>query len=302
MTQLLSASISDATKRTYRNAMSIYTSFYESEHENANSIRCLPISEQDMAKFILHLVNKGYKSASIQTNVSALGYCHNILGLPNPANKFLITKLLAGAKRLAPSQDKRLPVTLHMLHNFIQIIKRLYPAVYERRMYTAMLLLAFHAFLRIGEYTTRGGRQTHVIQRDKIKFSVTRNKVSKVAITMLHYKHSRGEVTLVIEANDKRQYCPVNALARYISLEGPCIGPIFINQDGSTVSTSQFSTVFRQVVIDAKLDPKKYKPHGLRIGAATRAHAMNLSDSQIREMGRWKSESFKRYIRIPMAK
>ena len=92
------------------------------------------------------LVNKGYKSASIQTNVSALGYCHNILGLPNPANKFLITKLLAGAKRLAPSQDKRLPVTLHMLHNFIQIIKRLYPVVYERRMYTAMFLFAFHAF------------------------------------------------------------------------------------------------------------------------------------------------------------
>ena len=150
MTQLLSASISDATKRTYRNAVSIYTSFYE--HENANSICCLPISEQDMAKFILYLVNKGYKAASSQTNVSALGYCHNILGLPNPTNKFLIRKLLMGAKRLAPSQDKRLPVTLHMLHNFVNVIKRLYPAVYERRMYTAMFLLAFHTFLKIGEY------------------------------------------------------------------------------------------------------------------------------------------------------
>ena len=119
---------------------------------------------------------------------------------------------------------------------------------------------------------------------------------------MLHYKRSRGEVTLVIEANHKHLYCPVNALARYISLEEPCIGPIFINQDGSTVSTSKFSTVFRQVIIDAKLDPKRYKPHGLRIGAAIRAHAMNLSGSQIREAGRWKSEAFKRYIRIPMAK
>ena len=47
------------------------------------------------------------------------------------------------------------------------------------------------------------------------------------------------------------------------------------------------------------LNPARYKGHSFRIGAASHAADRGLSDAQIRVLGRWKSNAFHRYIRIP---
>ena len=101
------------------------------------------------------------------------------------------------------------------------------------------------------------------------------------------------QVTFDLKVGARTKFCPVQALARHLGSKEARMGPIFVNQDGSPVSSTQFSSVCMRIVLEAKMNPKRYKPHGLRIGAANWA--------QIREMGCWKSESFKRYIRIPMA-
>jgi hypothetical protein len=52
----------------------------------------------------------------------------------------------------------------------------------------------------------------------------------------------------------------------------------------------------------AGLNVKNYKSHSFRIGAATTAWAKGFSEEQIQQMGRWNSEAFKKYIRIPLFK
>ena len=47
------------------------------------------------------------------------------------------------------------------------------------------------------------------------------------------------------------------------------------------------------------LDPALYKSHSFRISAATWATPKGFSDSQIRQLGRWKSNAFLKYIRVP---
>ena len=49
----------------------------------------------------------------------------------------------------------------------------------------------------------------------------------------------------------------------------------------------------------AGLNPAEYAGHSFRIGAATVAHLNGLDDSTIMTLGRWKSEAYLRYIRIP---
>ena len=93
MRQLLDASISASTGRTYRNAISIYSSFYGSFHKS-KVLGLFPIAEEDCAHFIVYLVNRGYKTSSIQTNIAALNYVHNMLGFASIASSFMIKKLI----------------------------------------------------------------------------------------------------------------------------------------------------------------------------------------------------------------
>ena len=52
------------------------------------------------------------------------------------------------------------------------------------------------------------------------------------------------------------------------------------------------------VIRPCNLDPNRYKGHSFRIGAATYAAEQVVSDDKIRHLGRWKSDAFKKYIRI----
>ena len=45
------------------------------------------------------------------------------------------------------------------------------------------------------------------------------------------------------------------------------------------------------------LDSSRYKGHSFRIGAASLVAEEGLSGSQIRAMGRWNSNAFRKYIR-----
>ena len=47
------------------------------------------------------------------------------------------------------------------------------------------------------------------------------------------------------------------------------------------------------------LDSTRYKSHSFRISAASFAAERGMSDAQIRALGRWKSNAFLKYIRIP---
>ena len=47
------------------------------------------------------------------------------------------------------------------------------------------------------------------------------------------------------------------------------------------------------------LAPSRYKGHSFRIGTASHAVDRGLSDAQIHALGRWKSNAFQRYIRVP---
>lgn len=67
------------------------------------------------------------------------------------------------------------------------------------------------------------------------------------------------------------------------------MGPLFQFLDDCPVSYS---------FVSKSLDPKQYKGHSFRIGAATHAAQVGFSENAIQNMGRWKSDAVKRYIRI----
>ena len=49
------------------------------------------------------------------------------------------------------------------------------------------------------------------------------------------------------------------------------------------------------------LDPQFYSGHSFRIGSATSATIAGLNDYEIKLLGRWSSDCYKRYIRSPLS-
>ena len=62
---------------------------------------------------------------------------------------------------------------------------------------------------------------------------------------------------------------------------------------------SSFTRSLKEVLQYCNLNEDRYKTHSFRIGAASWAAAKGMFDSQIRAFGRWNSNAFLKYIRMP---
>lgn len=60
-----------------------------------------------------------------------------------------------------------------------------------------------------------------------------------------------------------------------------------------------FTDLLNRSLRTCGLHPALYKGHSFRIGAASFAADRGMSDAQLRALGRWKSNAFLKYIRIP---
>ena len=92
---------------------------------------------------------------------------------------------------------------------------------------------------------------------------------------------------------------PVTALLGYLAICPKRSGPLFIFQDGSTLSRERLVSSLYQVLSDVGMSTAQYSGHSFRIGAKTTAAQLGVPDSLIKNMGRWKSSVFMHYIRTP---
>ena len=157
---------------------------------------------------------------------------------------------------------------------------------------------AFFAFLRVGEITICP-RSPFALQIEQlVKLEDQAGGILGLKITFRDFKHSynKGDVSLTLSC--RSDICPVQILLDYLSLRGFSNGPLFMTPNGTAVSRHSFTHILSLVFQRCGLDSSKYKGR-FRIGAATFAAENGFSDVQIRAMGRWKSDAFRKYIRVP---
>ena len=85
----------------------------------------------------------------------------------------------------------------------------------------------------------------------------------------------------------------------YFSFRGLFDGPLFCTIDGLPIQRKLFDEILATVLHHFGIDSTKHKGRSFRIGVATFAAESGFSDAQIRAMGCWKSDAFKKYIRTP---
>jgi hypothetical protein len=215
--------------------------------------------------------------------------------LTDPTSSFLILKLLTSSRKRHIS-DIRLPITKIILHKLVSSLPHTTSSLFQTKLYKAMFLLAFHAFLRVGEITADTGSRQNNLLLNQIQFESY--PVDKVVVDFKHFKHSNGKsYRLSVQSSNQSNFCPVHSLREYLSIRGIAPGPLFAFTPDIPVTRQQFNTALSQSLIFNHYDTSKYKSHSFRIGSATEASDQGLSDSQIRQLGRWRTDAFKTYIR-----
>ena len=94
--------------------------------------------------------------------------------------------------------------------------------------------------------------------------------------------------------------CPVAALLTWMLQRGSPPGPLFVSASGKALTRSAFVTKLREALADAGLDPTGFSGHSFRSEAATTAVSRGVTDAHIKQLGRWKSSEYLRYIRPPV--
>ena len=164
----------------------------------------------------------------------------------------------------------------------------------------SMFALAFYAFLRIGEITTKNNLDgSKVLQVSNVSFNAEDKDINGLSIVITNYKHSDLHAKTIFTPREiGNAACPVKAVHNYLSTSGHTKGSLFQIRCGSPVTHSYVTSSLKSMMMLIGLDPKFDEGHSFRIGTATSAAARGIPLSVIQNMGRWKSDAFMRYIRM----
>ena len=297
MMNLLSSSVTPATKATYRRAYKNFLHFHNMYYPHKNLFPILPLH---MAHFIAHSFQLGLKGTSIQTQVAGINYMHRMMVYGNLTDNFILKKVLKATQKITRSNDKRKPITIKILKAFSKALVLTVLSLYDRKMLNTMYLVAFFALLRVGEITATQFGSHNILQYKDVQFSNTKDDRTNLTLNIQQHKHSVGTpLPIILSSQSDILVCPVQALSKYMSIKGSRPGPLFITSEGLPVQSHHFTAILKECIRSLGLNPQHYTSHGFRIGGASYAHQHNFSDAQLKRLGRWNSSAYIKYIRCP---
>ena len=207
---LLSQALGQNTQAVYRRTWMLYGEYALSQ----NIPVAIPVTEQSLFLFIVYMKKQQYAAATITSYVSATGYIHKL------ASSFLVKKSLQAIRKMQPSCITRLPIKEDILHLLVTTAGHAIHSMYCLKLMQAMFMLAYHAFLRVGEIT----ESEHNLFLSDVTLTTT-----TIKLLFRSSKHASGiSQEAMVSAMTGEMYCPVYALSEYMSYRGKNPGPLFL--------------------------------------------------------------------------
>ena len=170
------------------------------------------------------MFESGLAPSSIVTYTAGITTCHKLVNLTDPGNSLLVKKLLTAALKTKTTKDCRLPITKQILSTMLGHLSQVIIKSYDNIMCRAMFLLAFYAFLRIGEITISSvsADASKLVQIGDITMlgdSKGNYKAMKLCIRNGKSQIPGVPFTLTISAQPSGA-CPVLAIKNYLRIRG----------------------------------------------------------------------------------
>ena len=211
-----------------------------------------------------------------------------------------IPMVLKGVKRLRRgiSTPGKLPITALVLYT---IKLQLDLSRSDDVMIWAACCISFFGFLRASEFTvpTSGFDSNMHLSLD----NVTIDSFPVPTTVFLWLSHSKtdqfGKGCSIVFSRSDGHLCPVTALMSYLNLRGSSPGPLFQFGDGTPLTRNRLNARLQDILKAAGWHGR-YTLHSFRVGAATTAASLGFPEYLIKALGRWSSDAYKVYIKLPV--
>lgn len=269
--------------------------------------------DQRMSLFIAFMQKKRFEKATIKTYISGIKYVlRNILHIDVDDKAFQFTALIKAARYKNNKVSLRMPIKLGLLNRILEEVsnvKKLSNQPYLVALYRAMFVAAYYGLLRVGEMTGKHAltaKNMHIARnKKKVQMRLWTSKTLKwgswpqdIKIDGLHdcklcYPTAQGK--------SSEKYCPVHILAEYNALreqtKGDC--KFFTFKNGIPVTGHSFRGMLKKVLekVGLKDALARYNGHSFRAGRASDLWKLGFSLSDVKYIGRWRSNSVFRYLK-----
>ena len=232
---------------------------------------------------------------TIRSYSAAIAYQHKCQGFPNPTTSNLRLQLIiAGIWRVKAKQSTG-RILLPMLGRLCRNLPQLRLPKHDLAMLCSAMTLAFHGCLRVSEFA----QSVHT--RDA---ALRLRDIASSESVVLHLRQSKTDQFrkgshIIVSHQQYNATCPCKAMLAYLALrQGPPSIPLFQFKDGSPLTRQSFVKLLKLLIHYSGHNADNYNSHSLRIGAATFAAQQGYSEEAIKQLGRWKSMAYRRYIRL----
>ena len=276
----------------------------------------LPATEADVLMYIAWLLKRGLCGTSIDSYLAGIRTAHLTKGLTPPVLRSDIVKTVIAGQKHVDQRDKRtgtrrtrLPITPEMLKLLKAELVASTLHKYDKLMVWAVATIAFFGGFRIGELLcqkTRSFDPDYELLGSNIKeitIDVNSKKVRTLQITIKSQKTDKsGAATIVDVYESGTGLCPVAAFSKYrkkADYLDPSM-PAFCSHSEKPLTKKQFNLYLKQFLGSHLDTPSSYvSGHSFRSGIASLIAELGYSDQQIKDLGRWSSQAYLTYLKLP---
>ena len=306
--------ISANTWKTYKSALNQL----EKCQEFYNRVFHFPMNKEDVLIYVAWLLyEKKLKATTVEVYLSALRQVHLSKGhVVKELRPDIVKTVLGGQKNIdslrKEESSNRLPVTLNMMKLIKIELNKIDGQKGFRQLVWAVVTLCFFGAFRIHELlakqvTNFDPINTLLSEDFRIRtVRVGNEKVKMITVKVKSPKESRCVNNKLIDVYENNgPLCPVRACEKWLKYAPPMKKglPMFRMADGTPLTGRKLNSVLRKIFKPHIPAGKGYvSSHSFRAGIASLMGSMGYGDEDIMAVGRWSSQCFERYIKLPRTK
>ncbi|XP_062602257.1 uncharacterized protein LOC134263918 [Saccostrea cucullata] len=247
---LLYRSLSPSTVAAYKSAFQAYKLFILQTY--GEEMSPLPPCLEHLAYFIANCYQTNLAASTNRTIISALSFIFQLSSSQDVTQHFIIKKMLQGFLKAKPIGDPRLPITPDILLKLVQALPYTADSYFSTILLRAMFILAYCAFLRVGEITKTNSKTHHYLLAKHVSKGNKTNGIGFLELAIPHFKHSKSNSTTIhlCQNTINPLLCPYRAITDFLNIrkhDSP-EAPLFSFMDNTPVPRQYFTSQLRLAI------------------------------------------------------